>query len=93
MAIRIILVLLLLLGGTITVWAQLGNSDLMSTTFYLAEALKDPARTASDQQVQGQIRALTLHERLWQAVTYMGLGVFILASTGLFVLSRHQRPA
>jgi hypothetical protein len=92
MAIRIILVLLLLLGGAISVWAQLGSSELMSTTYYLTEALKDPARTASDPHVQGLIRALTLHERLWSAVTYMGLGVFGLASSAFFVLSRRQRP-
>jgi hypothetical protein len=92
MAIRIILVLLLLMGGTIAVWAQLGSTQLMSTTFYLTEALKDPARTANDQQVQGQIRTLALHERLWHAVIYMGLGVFGLASWGFFVLSRRQRP-
>jgi hypothetical protein len=93
MAIRIILVMLLLMGGTITVWAQLGSSDLMSTTFYLTEALKDPSRTTSDTQVQGQIRALALHERLWRGVTYMGLGVFGLASSGFFVISRRQRHA
>jgi len=92
MAIRIVLLTLLLMGGTIAVWAQLGSSELMSTTYYLTEALKDPARSTSDQQVQGQIRALALHERLWGAVTYMGLGVFGLASAGFFVLSKRQRP-
>jgi hypothetical protein len=92
MAIRIVLALLLLMGGMIAVWAQLGSSDLMSTTFYLTEALKDPTRTPSDQQVQGQIRALALHERLWHAVTYMGFGVFLLAGSGFFVLSRRKLP-
>lgn len=91
MAIRIVLALLSLAGGVIVVWAQLGSSDLMSTTYYLIEALKDPARTADDPQVQGQIRALALHEQLWNAVTYMGLAVFGLACSGLFVLSRHTR--
>lgn len=91
MAIRIILVLLLLLGGTIFAWAQLGGSQLMSTTYYLTEALQDPARTASDPQVQGLIRALALHERLWRAGTYMGLAVFGLAGFGFFVLSRRRR--
>ena len=91
MAIRIILALLLLMGGTIIVWAQLGSSHLMSTTYYLTEALKDPARTADDPQVQGQIRALALHDQLWNAVIYMGLGVFGLAASGFFVLSRRNR--
>jgi hypothetical protein len=92
MAIRIILVLLLLMGGVITVWAQLGSSDLMSTTYYLTEVLKDPARTSADPQVRGQLRALELHERLWHAFTYLGLVVVGLASSGFFVLSRSQRP-
>jgi hypothetical protein len=92
MAIRIILVLLLLIGGTIVVWGQLGSSELVSTTYYLTEALKDPARNANDPQVQGQVRALALHERLWQTVTYLGLGVFGLASSGFFVISRRKRP-
>ena len=91
MAIRIILALLLLMGGTIIVWAQLGSSDLMSTTYYLTEALKDPTRTADDPQVQGQIRALALHDQLWNAVIYMGLGVFGLAASGFLVLSRRNR--
>lgn len=92
MAIRIILVLLLM-GGAISVLAQLGSSELMSTTYNLTEALKDPARTASDQHVQGLIRALDLHERLWRSVTYMGLVVFGLSASGFFVLSRRQRPS
>jgi hypothetical protein len=91
MAIRIILALLLLVGGAITFWAQLGSSDLMSTTYYLNDALKDPARTANDPQVQGTLRALALHEQLWNAVSYMGLGVFGLAASGFFVLSRRDR--
>ena len=91
MAIRIILALLLLAGGAIFVWAQLGSSALMSTTYYLAEALKDPARTANDPQVLGQIRALALHEQLWNAVKYMGLAVFGLAASAFFVLSRRDR--
>jgi hypothetical protein len=91
MAIRIILALLLLMGGTIAVWAQLGSSDLMGTTHYLTEALKDPARTADDPQVQGQSRALALHGQLWNAVAYLGLGVFGLAASGFFVISRRNR--
>lgn len=91
MAIRIILALLLLVGGIITVWAQLGGSELMVTTYYLTEALKDPARTVNDPQVQGQIRALALHDRLWNAVTYMGIGVFGLAASGFFVLGKRNR--
>jgi len=91
MAIRIILALLVIMGGLITVWAQLGSSELMTTTYYLTEALNDPARTASDLHVQGQIRALALHERLWNALIYMGLGVFALAASGFFVLSRRNK--
>jgi hypothetical protein len=91
MAIRIILALLLLAGGVMAVWAQLGGSALLGTTYYLTEALNDPSRTADDPQVKGQIRALALHEQLWRAGTYMGLVVFALAASGFFVLSK-SRP-
>jgi hypothetical protein len=93
MAIRIILALLAIMGGVITVWAQLGGSELMTTTHCITEALNDPDCTASGLDVQGQIRALALHEQLWNALIYMGLGVFALAASGFFVLSRRSKGA